>query len=221
MEKLDLSKFFPNTHREKIYQLFLKKFKMAPDVAKLLTDFTTVNYKDSFNKIEMGVEEFVKLKKIRNINHLPSGTPTSQILAYLANIDMYNEIIKYTNSQNLICSIYVDDITLSSQKTIHKSQVRRIQNIITNYGHKLNLNKSISYGPSEYKKVTGYVISPQHELVIPNKTRYKIKSKVMICKKNKRISRTIRNSILGSINFANTSRKGSYDSLNKKLKSLQ
>ena len=221
MVKLDLSKFFPNTHREKIYQFFLKKLRMTPDVAKLLTDFTTVNYKDSFNTIDIGVEEFINIKKIRNMNHLPSGTSTSQILAYLANIDMYDEIIKYTNSQNILCSIYVDDITLSSQKPIHKKQIERIRNIITKNQHKLNLKKSIYYGPNECKKVTGYVISPKHKLVIPNKTRYKIKSKVVVCKKNKRISRHIRNSILGSINFANMSRRGSYEGLDRKLKNLK
>ena len=75
------------------------------------------------------------------MNHLPSGTSTSQILAYLANIDMYNEIIKYTNSQNILCSIYVDDITLSSQKTIYKKQIERIRNIITKNQHKLNIKK--------------------------------------------------------------------------------
>lgn len=221
MVKLDLSKFFPNTHREKIYQFFLQKLRVTPDVAKLLTDFTTVNYKDSFNTIDMGVEEFINIKNIRNMNHLPSGTSTSQILAYLANIDMYNEIIKYTNSQNILCSIYVDDITLSSQKPIHKKQIERIRNIITKNQHKLNIKKSIYYGLDEYKKVTGYVISPKHKLVIPNKTRYKIKSKVVVCKKNKRISRNIRNSILGSINFANMSRRGSYEGLDRKLKNLK
>lgn len=221
MVKLDLSKFFPNTHREKIYQFFLKKLRVTPDVAKLLTDFTTVNYKDSFNIIDIEVEEFINIKNIRNMNHLPSGTSTSQILAYLANIDMYDEIIKYTNSQNILCSIYVDDITLSSQKPIHKKQIERIRNIITKNQHKLNIKKSIYYGPEEYKKVTGYVISPKYKLVIPNKTRYKIKSKVVVCKKNKRISRHIRNSILGSINFANMSRRGSYEGLDRKLKNLK
>ena len=194
---------------------------MNPDVAKLITNFTTVNYKDSFNTIDIGVEEFITNKNIRNMNHLPSGTSTSQILAYLANIDMYDEIIKYTNSQNILCSIYVDDITLSSQKPIYKKQIERIRNIITKNQHKLNLKKTIYYGPNEYKKVTGYVISPKHELVIPNKTRYKIKSKIIVCRKNKKISRSVRNSILGSINFANMSKKGSYEGLNKKLKSIK
>ena len=82
---------------DEIYNFFLKKLKMKPDVAKLITDFTTVNFKDSFNVIETGVNDFVKNKKIRNVNHLPSGTPTSQILAYLANVDMYDEIIKLLN----------------------------------------------------------------------------------------------------------------------------
>lgn len=194
---------------------------MAPDVAKLLTDFTTVNYKNSFNQIEMGVEEFINTKNITNINHLPSGTPTSQILAYLANIDMYDEILEYTKSQNIKCSIYVDDITLSSKKPIKKMQVFEVKKIIKKHRHKVNSKKSIGYGSNEYKKVTGYVISPQHELVIPNKTRYKIKTKVTECKRTKKISRTIRNSLMGSINFANMSRKGSYEGLNKKLKNLQ
>ena len=220
MQKLDLSKFFPNTHREKIYNFFLKKLKMKPDVAKLITDFTTVNFKDSFNVIETGVNDFVKNKKIRNVNHLPSGTPTSQILAYLANVDMYDEIIKFTNSQNLKCSFYVDDITISSQNPIYSNQIERIKNIISKHGHKLNVKKTIKYGPKEFKKVTWYVISPEHQLVIPNKTRYKIKKSIRNCKKNKRISRNIKNSILGSINFANTSVKGGYDNLDRKLKNL-
>ena len=220
MYKLDLSKFFPNTHREKIYQMFLKKFNMVPDVAKIITDFTTVRFKDSFNNIEPGVNEYIVLKRIRNKNHLPSGTPTSQILAYLANMDMYDEIIKYTDSQNLVCSIYVDDITISSNKPIQKRQIERIKNIVTKHCHKLNLKKSIYYGKNEFKKVTGYVISPQHELVIPNKTRYKIKRTINECKKRGKIKRSIRNSILGSINFANTSKHGGYGNLAKKLKDL-
>ena len=60
--------------------------------------------------------ENCELYKIKN--YLPSGTPTSQILSYLANLDMFDEIINYYKEHNLLCSIYVDDITLSTNRKI-------------------------------------------------------------------------------------------------------
>ena len=44
MLKLDMSKFFPNTHRNKIYEFFKNKLKMSSDVASICTDIVTVNY---------------------------------------------------------------------------------------------------------------------------------------------------------------------------------
>lgn len=44
MLKLDMSKFFPNTHRNSIYEFFKNKLKMSSDVALICTDIVTVNY---------------------------------------------------------------------------------------------------------------------------------------------------------------------------------
>ena len=172
MLKLDMSKFFPNTHRNSIYEFFKNKLKMSSDVALICTDIVTVNYDRENVIIEDGVYEFLRLKRIKNTNHLPSGTPTSQILSYLANIDMFDAIIEYTTGHKLQCTIYVDDITVSSMtRHISKKEESEIKNIIRKHKQNLSKGKTIRYGANEYKKVTGFVIAPNNKLVIPNKIK--------------------------------------------------
>lgn len=220
MLKLDMSKFFPNTHRNKIYAFFKNKLKMSSDVALICTDIVTVDYNKENVIIEDGVYEFLELKKIKNTNHLPSGTPTSQILSYLANIDMFDDIISYTNKHKLQCTIYVDDITISSiDRYITKKEESEIKAIIKKHKHNLSKGKTIRYGANEYKKVTGFVIAPNNKLAIPNKIKSKIKSQTKFIRK-KEIDMCRKNSIIGLTNFANMSIYGKYRGLRKTLDSI-
>lgn len=216
--KLDMSKFFPNTHRNKIYNFFLKKLKMAPDVAKICTDITTINYKDKDVYIEDGVYDYMKAKHIKIKNHLPSGTPTSQILSYLANLDMFDEIMNYCKEHNLLCSIYVDDITLSTNRKISFEEEKQLKAIIKKYGQKISKGKTIRYNNNEYKKITGFVISPQHQLVVANKTRLKIKKKILQIEDIKKVEIGRKNSLLGLTNFTELSKKNAYRGLKNQLK---
>lgn len=218
MLKLDMSKFFPNTHRNKIYNFFLKKLKMAPDVAKICTDITTINYKDKDVYIEDGVYDYMKAKHIKIKNHLPSGTPTSQILSYLANLDMFDEIINYCKEHNLLCSIYVDDITLSTNRKISFKEEKQLKAIINKYGQKISKGKTIRYNNNEYKKITGFVISPQHQVVVANKTRLKIKKKILQIEGIKKVEIGLKNSLLGLTNFTELSKKNAYRGLKNQLK---
>lgn len=218
MLKLDMSKFFPNTHRNKIYNFFLKKLKMAPDVAKICTDITTINYKDKNVYIEDGVYDYMKAKHIKIKNHLPSGTPTSKILSYLANLDMFDEIINYCKEHNLLCSIYVDDITLSTNRKISFEEEKQLKAIIKKHGQKISKGKTIRYDNNEYKKITGFVISPQHQLVVPNKTRLKIKKKILQIEDIKKVEIGLKNSLLGLTNFTELSKKNAYRGLKNQLK---
>lgn len=221
MLKLDMSKFFPNTHRNRIYEFFKNKLKMSSDVASICTDIVTVNYDKENVVIEDGVYEFLKLKKIKNTNHLPSGTPTSQILSYLVNIDMFDEIIEYANKHKLQCTIYVDDITISSEnRYITKKEESEIKNIIRKYKQNLSKGKTIRYGENEYKKVTGFVISPNNKLVIPNKIKSKIKKQTKFVRK-KKIDLHSKNSIIGLTNFADISVNGKYRGLRKTLDNIK
>lgn len=220
MLKLDMSKFFPNTHRDKIYKFFLEKLKMAPDVAKLCTDITTINFKEDDVYIEDGVMNYLKEKHIKTTNHLPSGTPTSQILSYLANLDMFNEIIAYCDLHKLSCSIYVDDLTISTNRNISFEEGKQIKAIVEKYGQKISKNKTIRYKENEYKKVTGFVISPNHHLVVANKTRRKIKKKLSKVENIKSIDSSIRSSLIGLANFTQLSQKDAYSGLKNQLKQL-
>ena len=218
MLKLDMSKFFPNTHRDKVYNFFYKKLKMSADVAKICTDITTINYDEKNVVIDDNVYEYMKLKHIKIRNHLPSGTPTSQILSYLANLDMFDEIIYYCKSHNLICSIYVDDITVSTNRKISFQEEKQLKDIIRKYGQKISKDKIIRYNNNEYKKITGFVISPIHKLVVGNKIKLKIKNRLLQLNDLKEIDDSTKNSLIGLINFSELSMKNAYRNLKKELK---
>lgn len=218
MLKLDMSKFFPNTHRDKVYNFFYRKLKMSADVAKLCTDITTINYDSENVNIDDDVFDYMKSKYIKIRNHLPSGTPTSQILSYLANLDMFDEVYGYCRCHGLICSIYVDDITLSTNRKISFEEEKQLKGIVKKYGQKISKNKTIRYSNSDYKKITGFVISPEHKLVVGNKTRLKIKRKLAQVKNIKEIDSSLKNSLVGLANFSELSVKTAYQGLKKQLK---
>ena len=220
MLKLDMSKFFPNTHRNNIYEFFKDKLKMSSDVSSICTDIVTVNYEKEDVEIDYEVYDFLKRKKIKNTNQLPSETPTSQMLSYLANIDMFDKIIEYTKKHKLKCSIYVDDITISSSnRYITKKEEYEIKRIIKKHKHNLSKEKTIRYSVNEFKKVTGFVIDPNNRLVIPNKIKSKIKNQTKFIRK-KELDEQRKNSIIGLTNFANISVEGSYKGLRATLKNI-
>lgn len=208
--KMDLSKFFPNTSREKIYKFYSNKMKMENDIAAIMCDLSTVDLTSIMTK---DIDEFIKEKGIMHINHLPSGSPISSILSYLANIDMFNELEILAKRNNCIVSFYVDDIIFSSKNKISKSIVKDAERIITKYGQIVNIKKTKSYITNDYKKITGCVIY-NHELLIPNKTKYKI---AKLLKQEEYTTKEI-NSILGLINNAHLFNKEKYNDLQYKIK---
>lgn len=208
--KMDLSKFFPNTSREKIYNFYIKKMNMKSDIAAVMSDLSTV---DLTNIMTKEIEDFIKEKGIKHINHLPSGSPISSILSYLANIDMFNELESLARRNNCIVSFYVDDIIFSSKNRISKSIIKDAAKIITKYDQVVNITKTKSYITNDYKKITGCVIY-NHELLIPNKTKYKI---ARLLKQDNYTPKEI-NSILGLINNAHLFDKEKYNDLQYKIK---
>ena len=208
--KMDLSKFFPNTSREKIYNFYYNKLKVSSDIASILTDLSSV---DITNIMSTEVKDFIIEKGIRYTNHLPSGSPISSILSYLANIDMFDELNKLAKNNNCLVSFYVDDIIFSSKYQIPKALIQKAKRIITKHGQIVNEDKTKTYMANDYKKITGCVIK-NHELYISNKTRYKIAELLkQECYTQKEI-----NSILGLINNAHLFDKSKYNDLQQKIK---
>ena len=54
-------------------------------------------------------------------NQLPIGSPTSQLVAFWSYKDMFDEILEYSLLNELKISVFVDDISFSSNKSISKN----------------------------------------------------------------------------------------------------
>ena len=204
-----MSKFFPNTSRDKIYKFYSMKLNLPNDLASVLTDLSTVDI------TEMQTDEirkFIKEKGIRYTNHLPSGSPISSILSYLVNSDMFDDLNKLAKNNDCIISFYVDDIIFSSEKKIPKTLAKDAKKIIKKHNQVVNDKKTKTYRIDDYKKITGCVIK-NHELLIPNKTRFKI---YKLLKQDGYTEKEI-NSILGLINNAHLFDKNKYNDLKYKI----
>ena len=130
----DLKDFFPSTTAQQVFRFFHTELQCAPDVAGLLTDLCT--YKRA----------------------LPTGAPSSPILAYWVNRGLFEALDRRGKTLNLKLSIYVDDITLSGD-AIPRSLADQVEGIVESHGHKLSGHKTRIFRPGFPKHVTGVVIA--------------------------------------------------------------
>jgi hypothetical protein len=143
---IDIKQFYDNCTREPVYQFFLQQLKTSPDIAEALTNIVTYN---------LGI---------------PTGCPTSQIIAFYAYFDMFSEINNIAQKFNCRFTLYVDDMTFSSSESFApQALTREIDCILRKYGHKPKYKKVRYYSQKDYKLITGTVITPQHKLTVPNK----------------------------------------------------
>lgn len=172
--KIDLSSFFPCITRETVYDFFNNDLMMTPDVAKIFANFTTIDLTLCKIKDIQSVEHFLQFKGIKTSNHLISGAPTSQILSYLVNHSMFDEIQYFCDCNGITMSVYVDDMTFSSCNRISHKQKEIIYNIISKYNYKISRNKTKYYTSRSPKSVTGAIITPEGGIQIPNHLSLKV-----------------------------------------------
>jgi len=130
------------------------------------------------------VEKFIQTKGIKTSNHLISGSPSSQILSYLVNHNMFDEIQCFCDCNGITMSVYVDDVTFSSRNRISHNQKEIIYNIISKYIYKLSRSKIKYYTSRCPKSVTGAIITPEGELRIPNHLSLKVVNELSYYKRN-------------------------------------
>lgn len=110
---IDIKKFYDNCTREPVYQFFVQKLKTSPDVAEILTNIITYN------------------------GGIPTGCPTSQIMAFYAYSDMFSEIFDLAKQHGCKFTLYVDDMTFSSKEPFSSHQLSQmIDRVLRKYGHK-------------------------------------------------------------------------------------
>jgi hypothetical protein len=116
------------------------------DVAGILTDLITMN------------------------GGIPTGAPTSQLIAYYAYEKMFREIACMAENFGCVFSLYVDDMTFSSKRPFDpKKLANHVDIVLRRYGHKPKYKKVKYYSKDKIKIVTGVGVTPTHALVVPNK----------------------------------------------------
>lgn len=156
--KIDLTSFFPCIPREFVYIFFITELNTSPDIANILTNLTTIDLVQCDIKDIQGVESFFMLKNLKISNHLATGAPTSQILSYLVNKSMFDELYELSIKNNVIMTVYVDDVTFSSTNKISYDFKNIVTRIITKYHYMISKSKVKSYSKQYPKLVTGVVL---------------------------------------------------------------
>lgn len=152
---MDIKGFYDHCRRNAVYRFCKDKLQVSPDVATIITDFATWE------------------------QHIPTGSPVSQILAYHAYEDMFCKINEYAKSIGAKFTLYVDDITISSKNPIDpKKLASKVRRILHVYGHTISKNKTKYYSKNDFKLITGVIISPDHQLLVPNKLSHKINNEL-------------------------------------------
>ena len=172
--KIDLTAFFPSISRETVYCFFCEDMCCSPDIAEILTNFTTIDLEKAQANCLDEIYCFLDSKGVMCKNHLISGAPTSQIMSCLVNHRMFDEMQKVADNNNTVMTVYVDDVTFSSENRISKNFKDKIIAIVRKYGYQISKSKVKKYTKLYPKLVTGVVIDLEGKPVIKNSMREKI-----------------------------------------------
>lgn len=163
VKTMDISKFYDSVQRSKIYKLFSKTFKMEHDIAWIMTELVT--YK--------GV--------------LPTGSPSSQLIVYWTYKNMFEEIKSISEKYNCTFSLYVDDMTFSSNNPISSKMRKEVADLLRKNGLTAKIKKDHYYQANDFKVVTGVGILQNNKVVLNDK-RKKIIEMYAECKKYNNIN---------------------------------
>lgn len=212
--KIDLSSFFPCITRDTVYIFFIESLKTSPDIACILTNLLTVDLSQCAIEDAESINIFFNSKKIKTPNHLISGSPASQILSYLVNHKMFDTLQEFCNKNDLTMSVYVDDITFSSQHVISHSQKEVIYKTISKQLYRLSRNKVKYYTKRYPKLVTGAVISSNGRLKIRNSLSWNITKEWKHFKQNQQDAQS-KARLQGLIIAAHQSEPGKFQNMYK------
>ena len=145
--KIDIKQYYQNVTKKHIEKTFSNKFKCSNDIAKSIAEISC--YED----------------------YLPTGSPLSQVMAYISSRSVFDHIYKYSFDRGIKFTVYVDDLTFSGENITPKfkkyisSYLKRTKNF--------TCHKARNYNPETPKPVTGVIITDDI-LKVNNKHRYEI-----------------------------------------------
>lgn len=152
---IDIRNFYPSIKKEKLYSFFKNNLNLEKDIATIYSILCTCPLDDpnAVKNYELG---------------LGQGLATSPILAFLVNYHMFDFIYKKAQNENIIMTVYVDDVVFSSNKEISQSFINSLFGIIKSYGLSIKREKLRKYNPMSSKKITGVYISKTKQMKVSN-----------------------------------------------------
>lgn len=147
----DISSFFTNSKTCYVRRFFKNKLNISGEALDMLVHMCT--YK----------------------GHIPTGAPTSSILAFLAHKDLFDEIAEYMNKKDIIFTLYVDDITLSAKHGITRKEIRFIKSVLKKHKLEIKPEKTKFFN---FKKamITGFYLTQGGKISVPDSVGYKVVS---------------------------------------------
>jgi hypothetical protein len=162
IKTMDISKFYDSAEKSRVYSMFRNTFKMEHDIAWIMTDLVTYN------------------------GCLPTGSPSSQLIMYWTYAEMFEKINSIAERKGCHFSLYVDDMTFSSNMPITSDLREEVGCLLKKYGLKAKAKKDHYYQPNDFKVVTGVGIKGGKKIV-SNGKRKKIIDLYAQCKENTNI----------------------------------
>ena len=212
--KIDLTAFFPSISRETVYRFFSEDLCCSPDIAEILTNLTTIDLKKLDQKDLLEVYDFLTAKGVKCYNHLISGAPTSQILSYLVNHKMFDELQALSDKSNVIMTVYVDDVAFSSEQKISSKFRKSVLSLIRKYNYQVSRKKVRGYSRAYPKLVTGVIINREGRATIKNSLRKKIVAEYEYLRNNPTDKKS-RQRLRGLVTAARQVDKSAYPNIRK------
>jgi len=148
---VDIKKFYDNCKREYVFRFFKDYLNTSGDIAGVLTDIVT--YKGG----------------------IPTGCPTSQLIAYYAYQKMFVDVNNVAHGYGCIFTLYVDDMTFSSVESFdYKKLGNEIDIVLRKYDHRPKYRKIKYYSKKDSKPITGTIVNASHQLEVPNNLQKKV-----------------------------------------------
>lgn len=180
----DISSFFTNSRACYVRRFFKDKLKISGEALNMLVQMCTYR------------------------GHIPTGAPTSSILAFLSHKDLFDEIAQHMDKKGITFTLYVDDITLSAKHGITGDEIKFIKSVLKRHKLEIKPEKTKFYS---YKKamITGFYLAQGGKISVPDSVGYKVVS--LLREKNLGdMSKKELRSLIGLINYCQTADKRSF-----------
>lgn len=180
----DISSFFTNSKACYVRKFFKNKLNISGEALDMLVHMCTYR------------------------GHIPTGAPTSSILAFLAHKDLFDEIAEYMSKRDITFTLYVDDITLSAKHGITGEEIKFIKSVLKRHKLKIKQEKTKFFS---FKKamITGFYLAQGGKISVPDSVGYKVVS--LLREKNLGdMSKKELRRVIGLINYCQTANKHSF-----------